>query len=85
MSYENLYLQTHAYILLQGYQKIKQEFKLNHIIDTTARTSVNIEGNPLVDARNRNSSTSIKDLWSIMTVPEITAALFFLKFVRYGK
>ena len=64
---------------------MKQSFKLNHIIDTTARTSANIEGNPIVDTRNRKSSTSIKDLWSIMTVPEITVALFFLKFVRYGE
>ena len=49
------------------------------------RTSVNIEGNPIENARNRKSSTSIRDLWSIMTVPEITVALFFLKFVRYGE
>ena len=33
---------------------------------------------------NKYDITSIRNIWNIETVPEITISLFFLKFVRYG-
>ena len=42
--------------------------------------------NEATSARNnQHSKASLKEIWCIKTVPEITTSLFFLKFVRYGK
>ena len=55
------------------------------ILDTAERAAEPMEDNEIDDTREIKLSTSIKDLWGITTVPEITVSLFFLKFVRYGE
>ena len=38
-----------------------------------------------IHSNKKTVNSSFFELWNIKSVPEITFALFFLKFVRYGK